>query len=199
MNKSDKTDKTEIVDSKNKNKDKEEGEGPLVLAVNFIVTFLLTVFVIVAVGLVALKIFGFSVYSVKTASMQPAYPVNSIVFVKKVNPASINMGDTITYTLNEAGDTVTHRVVAVDKEKRTFTTKGDNNNVEDAKPVSWDNTIGKVIFSLPTGGKIFTFVSAEKNRPIMIAIIVSLICVTVLWEIIDQVRKRKKCKDKKTE
>ncbi len=193
MNESKKPESSKIADSPSaKDKGVEEQESPIMLAVNFIVTFLLTIFAIIAIGLVALKIFGFSVYSVRTASMEPTYPVNSIVFVQRTNPASIAVGDTITYTLNEDGDTVTHRVVSIDKENRTFTTKGDNNNVEDAKPVSWENTIGRVMFSLPTGGKAFTFVSSEKNRPFMIAIIVGLLVITIVWEIFDQVRKRKK-------
>lgn len=185
--------KNKILDSPvlEKNKDAKE-ESPLMLVVNFIVTFLLTLFVIIAIGLVALKIFGFSVYSVKTASMEPTYPVNSIVFVQKTNPASIEIGDTITYALNEEGDTVTHRVIEIDRDKRTFTTKGDNNNVEDAKPALWDNTVGRVVFSLPTGGKLFSFVSAEQNRPIMIVIIVALLGIALVWEIFDQVLKRKK-------
>lgn len=195
MNKSEQTDIIEETAAAVKKKDEGEEESPILLVINFIITFLLAVFAIIAIGLVALKIFGFSVYSVKTASMEPAYPVNSIVFVQKTEPASIQVGDTITYALNEDGDTVTHRVIAVDQQKHTFTTKGDNNNVQDANPVSWDNTIGKVVFSLPTGGQVFQFISAEENRPMMIAIIVCLLGVTVVWEVIDQVRKRKKRKN----
>ena len=70
--------------------------------------------------------------------MTPTYPVNSLVIVREVEPQMIEVGDVITFVANEDGMLVTHRVISVDPSDKTFRTRGDANNVDDAEPVLWE-------------------------------------------------------------
>ena len=48
---------------------------------------------------------------------------------KETDPSLIEQGDVVTFIMNEEGMLVTHRVVSIDRTDKTFTTKGDANNV----------------------------------------------------------------------
>ena len=82
---------------------------------DFIVTFLLTFFTLIALAQVALNLLGFVLLNVKTGSMEPNYPINSLLFVKKTNPSEINKGDVITFVIDENGTLATHRVMEIDR------------------------------------------------------------------------------------
>ena len=178
-------------DSKTEEEDVSLGE----LISNFFSTFFITFFIIIAFGLVGLRLMGFNMLTVDSGSMEPLYPVNSLIFVKEVDPAEININDVVTYVLNEDGVLVTHRVVGIDPANRYFTTKGDANLTNDGSPVLWDNVVGRVVFKIPKVGSLFRTVTAEENRTKVIVVIVSLTGLTVVWEIIGTVReKRRKAK-----
>lgn len=141
-------------------------------ALNFISTFCVSIIVLIAIALVAARLTGLQGYSVKSNSMAPTYPINSFVFVKKTSPAEIEVGDVITYVFNDEGLLVTHRVTAIDSEHQTFTTKGDNNNIQDPNPVLWGNVIGKAIFSIPKAGIIMGVLTDNNSKPYIIAAVV---------------------------
>ena len=123
--------------------------------------------------------------------MQPTLPVNTLVFVQKVDPKEIAEGDIITFVMNEEGIPATHRVIRTDTASRTFVTKGDANNTEDP-PVIWDNLIGKVKFKIPGIGGLFEIVTSEKNRPVVITIIVCLVILMFGLELAAGYIKKKK-------
>jgi len=153
---------------------------------NFISTFLAAVAVIIAVILIIVRVMGLQAFNVETASMTPAYPVNTLVVVKNVDAAQITQGDVITYVLNEDGVLVTHRVIDVDKENQTFITKGDANNTKDPNPVLWGNMVGKVVFSLPYVGAPVQALTAEENRTKVIITIAVLGVLSFSWDMIDK-------------
>lgn len=156
----------------------------------FISTFLLTVFAVITVGFLVLKLMGYNVYFVLSSSMEPAYPVNSIVFSKSVDPETIKVGDTISFYADE-NMVVTHRVASIDNTSRRFTTKGDANEKEDEKPVSWNNVIGKVMFALPFGGNVLRVITARENRSMLIIIIALLVVGTIVWDVAERIIKKK--------
>ncbi len=166
------------------------------LAGDFVFTFLLTFFLIIAVALVGFKLMGFNILTVDSGSMEPVYGVDSLIFVKKAEPETIVNNDIVTYVFNEDGDLVTHRVVGIDRMNRTFTTKGDANDLPDSEPVLWDNVVGKVVFGVPKVGAAFREITAPENRTKVIAIIVVLVTVTVVGEIAGSVREKKKRSEK---
>lgn len=151
---------------------------------NFITSFITAVVCMIAAALLLFKLLGWNVFSVDSSSMSPQYPVNTLVVVQTVRPEEIKNGDVITYVLNEDGVLVTHRVVAVDPQNRTFTTKGDANNSPDAAPVLWDNMVGRVLLGVPALGRPLRLLTAAENRPIVIAVIAVLFVSSLIWDVV---------------
>ena len=81
---------------------------------NVITTLLVAIVVLVAILLVGVRVAGVQPLYVMSGSMEPAFHVGSLIFVQKIDPAEIEVGDPITYTINEAGDYSTHRVIAIE-------------------------------------------------------------------------------------
>ena len=75
------------------------------------------------------KVIGFIPYAVLTDSMEPAYSVGSLIYVKESAPETIQVGDVITFRLDvKSGQLATHRVVANNTKDKEFITKGDHND-----------------------------------------------------------------------
>lgn len=126
-----------------------------------IVLYLLVILIGLAVAILLLC--GMKLYCVETGSMEPDYPIGSMVVVERTYFESLNEGDVITYVVS-GNVVVTHRVVGIDKEHRLLTTKGDNNPVTDASPVSYENVLGRVNFCVPGFGYVFLFLSTRFGK-----------------------------------
>lgn len=144
---------------------------------SFVSTFFTTIVVSIAAILVVCQAMDIQLFSVESNSMAPLYPVDSLVFVKETPPENIQENDVISFVFNEDGMIVTHRVVAINEEKQTFKTKGDNNDVEDPFPVLFGNVIGKVMFGIPKAGAVVRVFAAEENRKYIIAAILVLLVI----------------------
>lgn len=133
---------------------------------NGITTAMVAVVVILALLLVGVRVFGMQAYCVISGSMEPLYPVGSLIYVKSVDPYELEKGDVITFMLDE--DTVaTHRIVEVIPDEQgssviRFQTKGDANNIPDGTLVHYKNIIGSPIFSIPKLGYVAVFI---QNSP----------------------------------
>ena len=121
-------------------------------------TVLVVLVVLFAVLLVGARLIGLNVYTVISGSMEPTYSVGDLIYVKKVPPEHIAVGDPITFVLNEDLVVATHRVVAIDTDNQHYITKGDANEVEDASPVHFNNLLGKPVFSIPLLGYVSNWV-----------------------------------------
>lgn len=168
-----------------------EEESPIHFILDFLSTFFVALIVMIAGILVIGQLTGFHLFNVASGSMTPTYPVNSLVIVRDVDPETIETGDVITFVMNEDGMLVTHRVVSVDANEKTFRTKGDANNVEDAEPVIWGNVVGKVMFGIPAVGGPFAVMTAKEHRKIMIGIILGLLLLSIWWDGNKKKRKNK--------
>ena len=103
---------------------------------------------------------GIRPFIVLSGSMEPAIKTGSIVYINtNVYSYEIEKDDIIAFKLNN--QTVTHRVVEVNKDAETFITKGDANKERDALPVSFINYRGKTIFSIPYVGRIVAFFKSK--------------------------------------
>lgn len=56
------------------------------------------------------KLMGYEEMAVLTGSMEPKYPVGTLIFVKEADPNTLEVGDVITYHL-DSNTVVTHRIV----------------------------------------------------------------------------------------
>ena len=169
----------------------------LSLVWTFISTFIVACIVIIAAALVVVKVSGCYLFTVQTGSMTPTYPVNTVVVVKPYDSfEEVQVGDVVTYLINEEGSTVTHRVVSVDTANETVTTQGDANSAADASPVLYGNVVGKVIIGIPKIGKAVNVITDEDNRAIIIVIIVVILVWAFAWDWVRKLIRRRRAKKK---
>ena len=156
---------------------------------NIISTALVVVIVLCAVFLMGSRIMGYQCYTVISGSMEPAYSVGDLLYVKKVDVNTIKAGDPITFILNEDLVVATHRVVRVDAENQRFYTKGDANEIEDSDPVHFNNVIGVPQFSIPKLGYVSDFVQNPPGMYITIGIGIVLILIVFVPDMIGKKKK----------
>lgn len=106
---------------------------------------------------------GWHSYIVLSGSMEPHYPVGSLVYIMPTPADNLVAGAVVAFE-GVGGTTVTHRIVSVDLERELLITKGDANQTNDPVPVSFDNVLGKVMFCLPLAG----YLSLLLRSPAMI-------------------------------
>ena len=141
---------------------------------NIFTSILVVLAVLTAVALVGVRLFGFQVYTVLSGSMEPEYPVGSLIYVKAVDAHDLRVGDDITFRLG--GNTVvTHRITEIipDKEKPQslwFRTKGLANESEDANPVPDDKILGKPMFVIPYLGYLAYYIQRPPGVYIAVAV-----------------------------
>ena len=156
---------------------------------NTLSTALVVLMVLCAVFLMGSRVVGFRCFNIISPSMEPKYGVGDLIYVKKVDPATIKEGDIITFIVNEELTVGTHRVVRVDRENQHFYTKGDANDTEDAAPVHYKNVIGVPQFSIPKLGYVSDFVQNPPGIYITIAIGAVLIISVFLPDMIGKKKK----------
>lgn len=164
---------------------------------DIISTVLVVLVVLLAVALVGVRLVGIQTYAVVSGSMEPLYPTGSLLYVRKVDPADLKVGDSITFLLDE--DTVaTHQIVEIlpdeeDAEVLRFRTKGIANETPDGEPVHCNNIIGKPLFAIPYMGY---FAYAIQNPPGLYLAIGGAAILIVLAFLPDLLKDEKKGKAK---
>ncbi len=151
---------------------------------NIVSTVLVVLMVVCAVFLMGARIFGFQCFNVISGSMEPKYSVGDLIYVKEVDVNSIQVGDDITFVLNEDLVVATHQVVRIDAENQRFYTKGLANEIEDGEPVHFNNVIGVPKFSIPKLGYVSNFVQNPPGTYITIGIGLLLILAVFLPDLI---------------
>lgn len=149
---------------------------------------------LLSIGLVSLRLFGLQMFTVTSGSMEPKFPVGSLIYTAPVSASELKVGDVITF-MNTANSTVTHRISEIVSETNSstgeetlrFRTKGDANNSSDGKLVHEKNIIGTPVVTIPLLG----FASYYLQRPpgLYIALIVGTFLISMI--IIPSVYKHK--------
>lgn len=164
---------------------------------------LVAVVVILALLLVGVRIAGLQVFTVLSGSMEPTYHVGSLIYVKEVDQKSIEVGQPITFMLDE-NTVATHRVVEVvpDEEDSSvirYRTKGDANNSDDGKLVHYKNVVGTPILSIPYLGYVANYIQQPPGLYVAIATCAVLLIITFVPDLLsddkDSEKKGKKSKD----
>ncbi len=141
---------------------------------NAVTTVLVILVVILALALVGIRLLGVQVYAVLSGSMEPEYPTGSLIYVRPVEPAELEVGDVITFMVNE--DTVaTHRIYEIivsqeDPSVIRFRTKGDVNDTPDGSLVHYKNVLGSPIFAIPYLGYVASFIQHPPGTYFAIAV-----------------------------
>lgn len=165
---------------------------------NVVSSILVALVVILALLLVGARLVGLRVFTVLSGSMEPAYHTGSLIYVKKVDPFTIQPGQPITFLLDE--DTVaTHRVVGVVPDEEDpgvirFRTKGDANEAEDGALVHCKNVIGTPVFSIPCLGYLADYIQHPPGMYVAISAGAILLLLVFLPDIFAEDKGRKKDK-----
>lgn len=122
---------------------------------------------------VGLKITDTKIFAVATPSMEDELHEGDMVFVRAAD--EYVEGEVITAKL-PSGGTFTHRINIVDNEKRLVYTQGDNNPQQDPQPSSFDDIVGKVVFSVPALG----FLALNFN-PVNIMLVLATVLVVLIF------------------
>lgn len=131
---------------------------------------------------------------VLSGSMEPTYPVGSLIYYHKCDFDALEVGDAITFRAEDV--LVTHRITTVNEISGTVVTKGDNNVSEDPVPVAENQIVGKATnFAIPYVGY---FVTYGKN-PIAIAVMAAILLINYVLESFYPGQKGDKGDEKKTE
>lgn len=162
---------------------------------NFVSTVLVAVVVLLALLLAGARIFGLQVFTVLSGSMEPTYHTGSLIYVKKVDPFTIQPGQPITFMLDEK-TVATHRVVGVvpDEEDTTvirFRTKGDANEAEDGTLVHYKNVIGEPVFSIPYLGYLAEYIQHPPGMYVAISAGAVLLLLVFIPDIFSDDEKKK--------
>ena len=115
---------------------------------------------------------GYSGMIVLTSSMQDVIPKGSFILTKSVDPETLQVGDDITFMVDEK-TTMTHRIVDIAHQGNgalTFQTKGTNNQTADRDVVYSTNVVGVVIYHSLVLGKIAQWV--KDNWPLLMFLLV---------------------------
>ncbi len=124
------------------------------------------------------------VFQVVSESMLPHYKIGDIIVTRKTDPASLKLGDDVTYVAKSEGIegiVITHRIVGVRDEngKRYFITKGTNNAIEDPE-ISEDDIYGKVIYHTI----LFSFVGRLMTNMVVYYILFVSVGVAFSYEVV---------------
>jgi signal peptidase len=152
---------------------------------------LVALVVALAILLGGVRLVGLTPYTVLSGSMEPTYHVGSIIYVSKIDPAELKVGDPVTYRL-ASGTVVTHRIEEIlETPELSFRTKGDANNVSDGVfPAA--AVVGKPQFSVPYLGYVSTFVQTPRG---LVTVVSSCGIVLALSFIIDGIFAKQKEKE----
>lgn len=125
---------------------------------------------------------GYKIFIVTSGSMSATdFDAGDIVFVKSVDPATLEAGDIIAFTSynrNSFGETVTHKIREVTTDKKgnpVFVTYGTTTDTNDETPVSYSQIIGKYAGRLPGVGTIFQKFREDPNNVLFILVPLVLI------------------------
>ncbi len=157
---------------------------------NIITTVLLVVAVFLAIALVLVKLVGVEPYVVLSGSMEPKYHVGSVIYVVKVDPSELEVGDPLTF--RKGGVVVTHEIVQIipgsDPSKLKFVTQGLANDITDGS-IPASSIIGKPVFSIPYLGYVSEFLRQPAGIVSCVLILVLFLGVSAVFDRIPDKKK----------
>lgn len=110
------------------------------------------------------SVFGYKFFIVQSDSMSATdFSAGDIVFIKEIDPATLNEGDIIAYisqNTSNYGETVTHKIRTLTTNENGdagFVTYGTTTDTDDETVVTYPYVLGKYTGRLPKVGTFFSF------------------------------------------
>ena len=148
-------------------------------------TLLVITVVALAILLVGVRLVGLTPYTVLSGSMEPAYHVGSLIYVRPIDAQDIKIDTPLTFTVSDGSLVATHRVVEIIEEngETLYITKGDANDVTDP-PLKYSRVIGSPVFSIPFLGYFSTWLQSGAGVIAGIALAAMLLLTSLLTELL---------------
>ncbi len=118
-------------------------------------------------------------------------PVNSMIMIHKLDDAgkkNLKVGDVIAFW--KGSELYTHRIIAINADEQTVTTRGDNTSSEDP-PVPMSNVYGKVMGVNTPIGIVAEYIRANPVVSILI-VVLAFIAVCAIEYAVKEIRNEKK-------
>ena len=142
--------------------------------------------ILLAMLVVGVRIVGLTPYAVISGSMEPAYPVGSLLYIQKTDATALQAGDPVTYRMS-GGQIVTHRVIEVVEDPvmgRCYRTQGDANDTADGPLLSPSSVIGKPVACIPMLGYVSFYIQNPPGTYVAMAAVFALLGLTMLTDLI---------------
>ena len=139
---------------------------------------------VLAAAILVLQMFGYQPYAVLSGSMEPEYPVGSMIYVQKTDPADLHVGEAITFNRNNT--VVTHQIYEIDAPEQTIRTQGianldsDGSIMPDAESIAFSQVIGVPVACIPFLGYVNVFCTTMPGILIVAVFAVVLIAASVI-------------------
>ncbi len=153
----------------------------------------LAIVTVIAVAFIGVNLIaGAKGFAVTSNSMAETLKRGDVVFVRQVSFDELEPGDVV--TVRSTGDKFhfTHRVVGIDKEKRTITTRGDANNSDDPMPTEAERIVGKLWYKVPLLGYLSIFFLNFSKTAGLIALAIVAVSLVVINTVIIKLKSKKK-------
>ncbi len=160
--------------------------------------FVIVTFTMKGGGAEVPRLFGYSVMTVQSNSMEPTFVKGDVIIVKQVEDLStLKKGDIITFhTVIDMQSVInTHRIVRVfddDPDMVQFETKGDANDESDMSIVGGANVIGEYKYLIPKLGAAIDFLSTSVGFLIIIVLPLLLLFLYQAYHLINVIVEMKK-------
>lgn len=145
-----------------------------------------------------ISVFGYKAYRITTDSMAPSINAGDVTIVKKVQEEKLQVGDVITF--QQQAKVITHRITNIEEQdgKKVYTTKGDNNNLEDNEKIEYASIEGKNVLTIPKLGYIINMLENQ----IVFLLIILILLILLFFKIeknekIENRREKKKIEQEK--
>jgi signal peptidase len=146
---------------------------------------LLAAVVVVAITAVPALVGAEQSYVVKSNSMAPSIDAGAVVYVAETDPATLAVGDVVSFEHDGDGPVITHRIVEVvsTDDGRAFRTRGDANDVADGTLVAPADVIGRVTFHLPYVGYLVSLAGTTTGMIAFVVVPGVLLAVNECWRL----------------
>lgn len=144
----------------------------------------LAIITVISVGFVTFNFLsGTKGYAVTSQSMAKTLERGDVVFSREAEFDELKIGDVVTVGSADGKEYFTHRIVDIDRENKTVSTKGDNNPEKDPMDTPADRIVGRMWYSVPLLGFItitFGSLSQTKGLIILAAVAIALIAINII-------------------
>ena len=143
----------------------------------------------------SISLFGYKAYIITTDSMKPSINSGDVSIVRRTKEEKIDIGDVITF--KRENKVITHRITNIEEQegKKIYTTKGDNNNIEDSEKTEYSQIEGKNVLTIPKLGILINIL----DNQIVFLLIILILLVLLFFRIKKEEKKEHRREKKKIE